>query len=302
MPNTLAHLGIQGFLTRTAVKNADPKLVFIGCIIPDFPWILQRVVRWFDLEINPYDLRLYVIIQASLCFCLIFSALLSVFFADVRKTFTIFGISSFLHLFLDALQTKWANGVHFFAPFDWRLTNIGLFWPESRLTILLMGFGLIYVLGTWRQSIAFTFHFPRPSFKRLFLLILLAAVYFFAPLSLLPFPEREDNHFIGTLRFQELRTGKPVEFDRNRYSLSTTAPILETFAGEDLKVTGLELDHSASVSARGIFVDSETVQIDTYHVHAPSFRDSSSYVGLALVLALCVHTIIHQYWMSRWAK
>jgi hypothetical protein len=35
MPNTLAHLGIQGVATLSWLKKADLKWIFIGCIIPD---------------------------------------------------------------------------------------------------------------------------------------------------------------------------------------------------------------------------------------------------------------------------
>jgi hypothetical protein len=45
VPNALAHLGVQGVATRALLRDADLKWVYIGCIIPDIPWILQRFVR-----------------------------------------------------------------------------------------------------------------------------------------------------------------------------------------------------------------------------------------------------------------
>ena len=47
-----------------------------------------------------------------------------------------------LHLVLDALQTKWGSGVHFFAPVSWTSTNWGLFWPESIVTYGLTTLGV----------------------------------------------------------------------------------------------------------------------------------------------------------------
>jgi len=58
MPNTLAHLAVHGFATRAVLRGADLKWVFVGCVIPDIPWIIQRVVIFADLGISLYDLRI----------------------------------------------------------------------------------------------------------------------------------------------------------------------------------------------------------------------------------------------------
>ena len=73
MPNTLAHIGIQGLASKALFRKADLKWVYIGLIIPDVPWIAQRLIRIFPFDVDLYDLRLYFIIQASLIFCLILS-------------------------------------------------------------------------------------------------------------------------------------------------------------------------------------------------------------------------------------
>jgi hypothetical protein len=62
------------------------------------------------------------------------------------RTWAILGGNAVLHLILDAMQTKWGNGVHFLVPFSWDLTNWGLFWPESAVTYGLTAFGLGYIL------------------------------------------------------------------------------------------------------------------------------------------------------------
>ena len=128
MPNTLAHLGIQGIATRSWFRNADLKWIFIGCVIPDLPWILQRLI-WTGLpDIDRYDLRLFATAQSSLFFCLILSVALAALSKRFWKVFIILGINSLLYLLMDALQNKWANGVQFFAPFNWKMTNFDLFW------------------------------------------------------------------------------------------------------------------------------------------------------------------------------
>ena len=143
MPNTLAHIGIQGLATRSIIKDADFKWIIIGCIIPDVPWILQRLVT-IAFNVNLYDLRLYSTVQSSFFFCILLSFLLATLARQYWKVFIILSINSFFHLILDSLQTKWANGVHLFAPFDWHFINFGLFWPENIITYILTGFGFLY--------------------------------------------------------------------------------------------------------------------------------------------------------------
>ena len=71
MPNTLAHIGLQGLATRKLLRDADLKWIYLSCIIPDVPWIIQRLVRYVIPNIDLYDLRLYAIVQASFLFCLL---------------------------------------------------------------------------------------------------------------------------------------------------------------------------------------------------------------------------------------
>ena len=100
VPNTLAHIGIQGLATRSIIKDADLKWVLVGCVIPDVPWIIQRLARLVS-EVNPYELRLYATVQSSFFFCLILSLLLSTLSKTYWKTFTILSINAFFHLILD---------------------------------------------------------------------------------------------------------------------------------------------------------------------------------------------------------
>lgn len=117
MPNTLAHIGIQGIATRSIIKDADYKWILIGCIIPDVPWILQRIVS-VVFNVDLYALRLYATVQSSFFFCIILSLVLATFSKQYWRVFIILSTNSFFHLILDSLQTKWANGVHLFAPLN----------------------------------------------------------------------------------------------------------------------------------------------------------------------------------------
>lgn len=294
MPNTLAHLGVQGLTTRVLIRDADFKWIYLGCIIPDLPWILQRVVKYAFTNIDLFDLRLYTVVQSSLLFCLILSLALATVSVQFWRTFLILSLGSFFHLLLDACQTKWANGVHFLVPFDWHLTNFGLFWPESLVTYFLTGFGLFYLLWNWKRAVSTPIHFVRRPAVRVIGLIVLTAVYFVGPVFLLDDSEAANNHFVKTLRARHERPGSEVEFDRNNYIYQPGRCTLVTFTGETLQVDCLEVDYPATISAHGTFVSENQIRIYKYHVHSPWFRDTASYLGLTLVATLWVASLVKQ--------
>lgn len=291
MPNTLAHLGAQALLTRAVLRSADLKWVYLGCVIPDLTWILQRGVKTLPLAIDAYDLRLYSIVQASLFVSLLLGGAFSLLAKRPGRIFVILALGSLLHLLLDALEIKWANGVHLLAPLDWRLLNVGLFWPESLPAFLLTGFGLGYVVVRWREA---TTRSPELVLRPLRCLAaaLLLVLYFALPLALLAGPERADNHFVRTLRQRALRSGKPLELHAADYLRSSSgARVVQTMTGEELEVEGLELESSAVVSVRAHFLSEDRIRVLAHHRHWKRLRDASSYLGLALVAAV---------WIASW--
>ena len=70
MPNTLIHIGVQGLIYRTLSKEFDLRYVLLACVIPDLPWIMQRLVRAVAPGVDRIDLVLYSGVQSSLFFCL----------------------------------------------------------------------------------------------------------------------------------------------------------------------------------------------------------------------------------------
>lgn len=285
MPNTLAHLGIQGLATRSIIPKADLKWIYLGCIVPDLPWILQRAARPLLPDVSAYDLRLYAIVQSALFMCLIFADAFSVFSSKPRRVFAILALGSLLHLLLDALQEKWANGVHLFAPFSWELLNFGFFWPEDLPTYLLTALGLLFFLIAWWRMPCSAADLVRPRGRMLALGSVLLVAYLAGPVAFLSGPEAADNHSVKTLRAQEERPGRRVELDRVPYLNRDGKVVVFTLTGEELTAKGIDLAPAGLLSARGRFIDPETVQIDEMHSHRPGVRDLASYLGLALVLA-----------------
>ncbi len=280
MPNTLAHYGIQALTTRALLGATDLKWVFLGCVIPDLPWILRRIISTLLPEVNVYDLRLYVMVQASLIFCLLIAAAFAACTVQPWKVFSILSLNSLLHLLLDAMQTKWANGVHFFAPVSWELLNFGWFWPESLPTYVLTALGLLVLLWKWRETITKP---PNLSFsfgQRSLLAIILLFGYMLLPLIALEGPEAANAHFIKTLKDRENRAGRLIEFDRNDYKKHPQGDTLTVWTHEEFQVAGHPGRQSATVSIRGRFISPEHLEIYDLHEHNTWFRDGASYLGL----------------------
>ena len=286
MPNTLAHIGAQGLITRPFLTNSDIKWIYMGCIIPDIPWIFQRVVKFILPGINLYDLRLYSIIQSSLIFCIIFSLLLAMISLHFWRIFAILSINSLLHLLLDACQIKWANGVHLFAPLNWKLTNFGFFWPESIPTYLLTFMGLGFFILMWKKGISEELDLILNSVSRYIRIIILLLIYLITPFFLLNAPEKQNNHFVQTLRNYDNREGKKIELDRKGYNSSTKK--IESLSKEEINIKGVEINKPAVLSIKGIFVAKDTILVSEYHVHNDLLRDGASYIGLSLVFVFWV--------------
>ncbi len=283
MPNTLAHLGLQALGTKAISPRADFKWIAIGCIVPDLSWIVQRIIPFLWSDISLLDLRVYCIIQASFFFCILLSAAISLQVNDGRKVFLILVLNCLLHLFLDASQIKWANGVHLFAPFSWQLVQYGFYWPESIICYSMTCLGFLLVVVFFVRDTDIIHGYTGNIDKRIagvFLLLL----YVFLPLLFFSGIKGADNHFVATLANDHERAGKIVEFDRVRYKPSGNE--LEIFTGEIIQISNRRFGlKDLVVSLQGRFVNNGLIEVSQYHIHSP-LRDYSSLLGLILVAVL----------------
>ena len=175
--------------------------------------------------------------------------------------------------------------MHFLAPVSWKLSSFGLFWPESPLSVLITVLGPGFLLYAYLNrrgaaSVALSFT-PR---RRILAATLLAVGYATLPLLLMHGPYLEDNHSVRTLMGPGDRSGRAVEFDRNRLVVEGDRRTLVTFAGESLRLLEVPDEPPGTVSIRGRFVDHRTVAVEEIHRHAGALRDWASYVGVAVVL------------------
>lgn len=78
MPNSLAHFGLQIIVTRLTIPAADLRSAGIGCVIPNPPWILQRVTVLLPFG-DALTIGADAITQASLLFSLLLCLALALF-------------------------------------------------------------------------------------------------------------------------------------------------------------------------------------------------------------------------------
>ena len=290
MPNTLAHIGIQALASRTLLPHADLRWVFAGCVAPDVPWIANRALATLWPGLDVFVMRPYWIAQASWLGSLWLCGALALLSAQPRRVFALLAGNAFAHLLLDALQTKWGNGVHLLAPFSWHTWNLGWFWPESAATWLLTALGAaaaVFALAeVWRRGA----RWRRPrSLDRAhaFGAALLLAIYLSYPLLVSDAVMAADAHSLETLRHPAERAGREAGFDRVWLEITTPGEgRLHVLGGEVLHATGALGQASGPVSARGRFVDARTIVLDEVHPHGTFPRALASYLGLAAVAAV----------------
>lgn len=283
LPNTLAHLGIQALATRAIVRLPDPKWIYLGCVIPDLPWIVRRVAAAFVPGIDLVALRLYVIAQSTLAVSLLLCGALALVSQAPRKIFAILSLNVLLHLLLDALQTKWGNGAHLFAPISWETLNLGLFWPESTATVVLTASGLGIIGWSYWRGVESPVGLCGDRPPRLMFAAALLSAYAVLPWILLSGAEASDTHFLRTISSGSARAGREIAVDRADFVQDEKGGRLRLYSGEEVSVIGRVPLESAVVSVRGRFRDSRTLVIQEFHVHAARLRNLGSYIGLALV-------------------
>ncbi len=283
MPNTLAHFAVQGAASRGLWRRFDPRWIYLGCLLPDVPWILRRAVVGLGLPADPFDLRLYTMALASLAGTLLLAAALAAVTAAPRLVVSVLGANALLHLLLDATELKFGNGVHLLAPFSWRMTSFDLLPGESPVYLALTAAGALLV--AWeiarRQPPSLGFDL-RPS--RLAAGAALLTGYLLFPLPFLGAIEASGSYSVKVLREVDSRSGRTVSLDRTAFLATPAGGIVQLWTGERVRAIGELPQHNASVSLQGTFLAPDVLRVDRLYEHHRD-RDWPSYLAL-LLLAL----------------
>lgn len=291
MPNTLVHFAAQGAASRGLWRRIDPRWIYLGCLLPDVPWILRRAVVGLALPVDPFDLRLYTMAQASLAGTLLLGAALAAVTAAPRLVASVLGLNALLHLLLDATELKWGNGVHLLAPVSWRMTSFDLLRGESPVYLALTVAGALLV--AWeiarRRPAAIGFDL-RPA--RLAASACLLAAYFLVPLPFLGAVEASGSYSVKVLREVDARPGRAASLDRTAFLATPAGGFVQLWTGERVRATGAVLDHDATVSLEGTFLAPDVLRVDRLFEHRRD-RDWPSYLALVLLAVVWVRP-------SRW--
>jgi hypothetical protein len=294
MPNTLVHLGVQGIGSRLISKSIDLKWVFLGCLIPDIPWIMRRVVITLFPEVNSYDVTLYATVQASLLYCLLLSLVFALLSERTRFILGVLAANVVLHLLLDTVEIKWGNGVMFLAPLSWESTSFGWLWPDSLLIGVLSLIGLAVGIWVLVHPAAEPVRLRLTRYRQSAIAIALFAVYAISPLNLLDGPKSANFQSIATLQDRDRRIGREVRFDRRPYENRAEGDVVITLANEPLRVVGNIRATSPEVSLIGRFVDTGEIRIEKLHEYRFPWRNLSSYAGLGIVVLVWIVALIRE--------
>jgi hypothetical protein len=281
VPNTLVHFAAQGAVSHALWRRLDPRFVYLGCLLPDVPWILRRAVVGFGLPFDSFDLRLYTMGLASLAITLLLAAAIATATKAPRRVFAVLGLNVLLHLLLDATEVKFGNGVHLAAPFSWRMTSFDWIAGESLVYFALTLGGALLVAWEIARPRGTAVGFDlRP--RRLAAAGGLLAAYLLAPFPFLRAIEASDSYSVKTLREVEARPGRGVSLDRTAFLVTPSGGFIELWTGERVRAAGALPTHDATVSLHGTFLQPDVLRVDRLVEHHRN-RDWPSYLGLALL-------------------
>jgi hypothetical protein len=293
VPNTLVHFAVQGAASRGVWRGLDPRWIYLGCLLPDVPWILRRIVVGFGFPVDPFDLRLYTMAQASLAGTLLLCAALAVATAAPRLVLAVLGSNALLHLLIDATELKFGNGVHLAAPFSWRMTSFELSPGESPVYLVLAAAGALLVAWELTRPRNAVVGFVSTPSRVVGAAVLLAA-YLAFPLPFLGAVEASDSYSVKTLREVGARPGRTVGVDRTAFLVTPAGGLVELWTGERVRATGAVPGHDATVSLYGTFLAPDVLRVDRLFEHRQD-RDWPSYVALLLLAAVWARPL----WPSR---
>jgi hypothetical protein len=290
VPNTLVHFAAQGAASHALWRRLDPRWVYLGCLLPDLPWILRRAAVGVGLPVDGFDLRLYTMAQASLSGTLLLCGALALLTAAPRLVLAVLGSNALLHLLLDATEVKWGNGVHLLAPFSWRMTSFGFLPGESVVYLALAIAGALLlaweIAGPRRPTRGLDL---RPA--RLAAAGALLAAYFLAPLPFLGAIFASDSYSVKTLREVQARPGRTVGLDRTAFVARPAGGSIRLWTGEEVRATGPLPAHDATVSLYGTFLAPDVLRVDRLVEHRQN-RDWPSYLALVLLAAVWARPLL----------
>lgn len=287
-------MGVHGALLRSSSGRAEVLWIYVGAIIPDIGWILQRLIRQMPVDIDPLRLLSYAAVLSSLAACLIASAAVAALTVRRGRVFCLLATGSLLHLLMDAAEIKWANGVLLLAPFSWTMTTWDLFQQDGAFVLAATAGSLLFVIWAWRAGILeINRAMWRLSPAALSTAAGLVLLFFLWPLPWIDAPTEHGLYDSDVIRDAESRAGRPLELDRARYFSDRNE--IRIFTGEFIKIENFSAPADTLVSLRGVFQEPGLLRVDQAIIHHPWQRTATVLAGLGLFALFIMHAACRRF-------
>ncbi len=284
MPNTLAHIAVQGVANSSWQPSRYIPWVLLGCVLPDITWIANRILRSASPDIDVVALDLYCFVQASWSFSALLAVAFAAFASRPLAAWLVASGNAFLHLLLDAVEIKPGSGVHLFAPWSWQSTSFDLVWPEHPAVTAVTLLGIVVAVALLVLP-----RFRPPGERLIFAgrryALALGAVvaYLVLPLHLTDGPWIADYRSIRSLATSEISVRSPVELERDPVTVRDGQPWVQVFGREFRVIADREIPDGAVVSLVGYLSAPTTIRATELHLNDPGPRDLASIAGLLVV-------------------
>ncbi len=297
MPNTLAHIGAQLPATQWIFRKADPRWAALGLLIPDLPWIFQRIIHIVAQDAPVIDVRAYVVVMSTPIFCLILSGAIALLFKGSRWVFFFLSINCIAHELLDAIQEKGGVGVPFFGPVHWQSYSWPVFPMDGWISTLLTVLGAITLIWV----IVGKLKFPGIAFQenltkaRLWISTVLLMVYTIGPWFFMQAAIDGNVHDLKVWSGTIPRTGMQIHFDRANFhpgKEGLAGGITDNFNSEPIRIEGIESDVPVLISTIATFKNETTLVAGDYVVHPKGKRFWYTIAGLIGVGTLWIYPLI----------
>lgn len=277
MPDLLTHFGSTYLVFRPMGYKDEIPLMYLGALIPDMPWIANRIFYFFDFS-DPIQRLAYLIPFSTPFMAVIAALIIALTQRNTLRSFAMLLIAALFHILLDTMQTRIAEGSLLLYPASFTQYSFGWFWPEDTISYVAVGIGFIVTMFSLIVS------GPRPGIQktRLHLIIVLALIAALFPVLTIDRIISANAYRTGFLEAPQKWEGKQISLERETV---ISANAIKTFSGLTVKVAGKHnLQTGQSVSIRGYYSNG-TVYPELIHYHnAP--RDIFSYI--ALFIFVCI--------------
>lgn len=151
MPDLVTHFGTSYLAFRPFPWRVDPRLLFLGALLPDIPWILARVLR--PMSLDPIALYAFLVPFSTPLVVIFLAGLIALLHERRIRCFLTVVIAGLLHIGLDTLQTRPVDGPILFYPFSYRQFSLQWFWPEDAVSYIAVAGSAIVIVIAMRDPI-----------------------------------------------------------------------------------------------------------------------------------------------------